>query len=87
MYGNKLEISDSEILEMLHKFDTFKEESGYDINRAIDNNSLSSGQMQKVAFIFRLRRKVPIIKGVMKRSASLGGVQVSTCTARPQILW
>ena len=51
MYGNKLEISNSEILEMLHRFDTFKEKSSYDINREIDNNSLSSGQMQKVGFI------------------------------------
>lgn len=51
LYGNKLEISDSEILNLLEMFEIFKEKSGYNLDRNIDNNSLSSGQMQKVGFV------------------------------------
>ena len=47
LYGNKLDISDSEILDMLEMFEMFKEKSSYNLNRSIDNSSLSSGQMQK----------------------------------------
>ena len=47
LYGNKLDVSDSEILDMLEMFEV-KEKSSYNLNRSIDNNSLSSGQMQKV---------------------------------------
>ncbi len=61
MYGNKLEISDDEILNMLEMFDIFKEKSSYDLNRNVDNNSLSSGQMQKVGFIRALLNKPDIL--------------------------
>ena len=36
---------------MMNKFQVFKEKASYDLNRKIDNTSLSSGQMQKIAFI------------------------------------
>ena len=36
---------------MMKKFEVFKEKDGYDLNRKIDSASLSSGQMQKIAFI------------------------------------
>ena len=51
IYGTKNEISDGEILNMMNKFQVFKEKASYDLNRKIDNTSLSSGQMQKIAFI------------------------------------
>lgn len=51
IYGNKNEISDRKIIEMMKKFEVFKEKDGYDLNRKIDSASLSSGQMQKIAFI------------------------------------
>ena len=51
LYGNEKKISDEKLLETLRKFDVFKEEISYDLNRNVDNNSLSSGQMQKIAFI------------------------------------
>lgn len=51
VYGNKKEIPDREILNMMNKFQVFKEKDSYDLNRKIDNTSLSSGQMQKLAFI------------------------------------
>jgi len=51
LYGNDLNISDEKLIDELKKFDTFKEESSYNLDRTISNKSLSSGQMQKIAFI------------------------------------
>ena len=51
IYGNNLNISDDAIMDMLRRFDIFKEEINYNLDREIDNNSLSSGQMQKISFI------------------------------------
>ncbi len=61
LYGNDKEISDESIIEELKLFDTFKEESGYDLDRIVDNKSLSSGQMQKIAFIRALITDVEIL--------------------------
>mgnify|MGYP001495967950 CR=1 FL=1 len=61
LYGNDKTISDDEIIKFLKEFDTFKEEAGYDINRIIDNKSLSSGQMQKIAFIRALLSDLDIL--------------------------
>jgi len=61
LYGNKLNISDTEIIDLLYKFDTFKEKSSYDLNREVDINSLSSGQLQKVAFVRALLGKPDIL--------------------------
>jgi len=61
LYGNKLDITDSEILEMLYKFDTFKEESSYNLNREVENTALSSGQLQKIAFIRALLSKPQVL--------------------------
>ena len=46
---------------MLYKFDTFKEESSYDLNREVNNNTLSSGQLQKVAFVRALLSKPEVL--------------------------
>lgn len=51
LYGNDLIISDEKLIDELKKFDTFKEESSYNLDRTISNKNLSSGQMQKIAFI------------------------------------
>ncbi len=61
IYGNKFDISGDEIMDMLRKFDIFKEESSYNLDREIDNNSLSSGQMQKIGFIRALLSKPEIL--------------------------
>lgn len=50
MYGNSSKISENQILEILRSLDVFKEDSNYDLNKIISNKSLSSGQMQKIAF-------------------------------------
>ena len=61
LYGNSKKINDEEILRFLKDFDTFKEESSYDIYRQIDNKSLSSGQMQKIAFVRALLSDLEIL--------------------------
>ncbi len=61
LYGNSKNVKDEEIVHFLKDFDTFKEESSYDINRQIDNKSLSSGQMQKIAFVRALLSNLEIL--------------------------
>ena len=61
LYGNENNISDEKILESLREFKIFKEESNYKLDKVIDNKSLSSGQMQKIAFIRALLADVEIL--------------------------
>jgi ATP-binding cassette subfamily B protein/subfamily B ATP-binding cassette protein MsbA len=61
LYGNDVTVSDEEILKELRVFNTFKEESSYDLDRKVDNKSLSSGQMQKIAFIRALVADIDIL--------------------------
>ncbi len=61
LYGNNKTISDEEIIARLKLFDTFKEEKNYDLQKVISNTSLSSGQMQKIAFIRALLSDVDIL--------------------------
>jgi ATP-binding cassette, subfamily B, bacterial len=61
LYGNDKDINDEQILRELKLFDTFKEEVNYDLNRPVDNKSLSSGQMQKIAFVRALLADVDIL--------------------------
>jgi len=51
MYGNNLDIKANELLGYLNKLEVFKEKSNYDLEKQISNKTLSSGQMQKIAFI------------------------------------
>jgi len=51
LYGNEEKIDDQILLEKLYEFDVFKEKENYELDREISNKSLSSGQMQKIAFI------------------------------------
>ena len=51
MYGNEKNVSKEEIVHNLKSLDTFKEKANYDLNRIISNKELSSGQMQKIAFV------------------------------------
>ena len=50
LYGNNSNIEDELILNYLYELEMFKEKT-YDLDKLIDNTSLSSGQMQKMAFI------------------------------------
>ena len=61
MYGNEKNISDEKIIEKLKLFETFKEESNYNLDNIISNTSLSSGQMQKVAFVRALLSNAEIL--------------------------
>jgi ABC-type multidrug transport system fused ATPase/permease subunit len=60
-YGCDNEIHDEEMLNLLKKFETFKEASNYNLDKKIDNKSLSSGQMQKLAFVRALLANVEIL--------------------------
>jgi ABC-type multidrug transport system fused ATPase/permease subunit len=51
LYGNSEEVNDSKIIDLLKEFNLFNENISYDLDRVIDNKSLSSGQMQKIGFI------------------------------------
>ncbi len=61
LYGNEEDVTDETLLKELRLFNTFKEEHNYDLDRKIDNKSLSSGQMQKIAFIRALTSDIDIL--------------------------
>ncbi len=61
MYGNDLEVKDDKIIEILKTLKTFKEEQNYDLKNIISNKTLSSGQMQKIAFVRALVSKPDIL--------------------------
>ena len=51
MYGNKKQINDNDLLNYLKALEVFKEKANYSLEKKISNKNLSSGQMQKIAFI------------------------------------
>ncbi len=61
LYGNDQNIDENVIIQQLKDFQTFKEESNYRLDKVIDNKSLSSGQMQKIAFIRALLSEPDIL--------------------------
>ncbi len=61
IYGNPEIISDELLINKMKEFDLFKEESSYDLDRLVSNKSLSSGQMQKIAFIRALIGGIDIL--------------------------
>lgn len=60
-YGNLLNLDKNKIVEYLKYLETFKEESGYQLERIVDNKSLSSGQMQKIAFVRALLSEMDVL--------------------------
>ncbi len=61
LYGTNVKVDDTKILNILKELDTFKEESSYDLDKAITNKTLSSGQMQKVAFTRALISDIDVL--------------------------
>ena len=59
-YNNK-KISDEELVNYLKLFKTFENEERYNLEIEVSNKSLSSGQMQKIAFIRTLVYGVDIL--------------------------
>ncbi len=51
LYGNDNEIPDDEIYDLVNKFSLYTEEDKIDLDKQINNKTLSSGQMQKISFI------------------------------------
>ena len=60
-YGNNQEVEEDILINYLRKLDTFKEEINYDLNLQVNNKSLSSGQMQKIAFIRAIASNAKIL--------------------------
>ena len=60
-YGNDKNLDKEIIIKYLKDLDTFKEEKSYDLKRKITNKTLSSGQMQKIAFIRALLSDIDIL--------------------------
>lgn len=61
IYGNKKIISEEEILNLCKEFSLFENLNNENLNLEINNKSLSSGQMQKVAFIRALLSKPNVL--------------------------
>tara|TARA_Y100000389_G_scaffold195175_1_gene226166 strand:+ start:693 stop:2318 length:1626 start_codon:yes stop_codon:yes gene_type:complete len=61
IYGNKNNLNDREILDVANKFNLFGKDSNLDLDKKINNKNLSSGQMQKIAFIRVILSKVEIL--------------------------
>ena len=51
LYGNKTTVQDNKIIELVKKFKFFPTESELNLDKNINNKSLSSGQMQKISFM------------------------------------
>lgn len=61
LYGNSKKIEDKQVIQTLKELDTFKEKAEYDLDRKISNKNLSSGQMQKIAFVRALLNEPEIL--------------------------
>jgi ABC-type transport system involved in cytochrome bd biosynthesis fused ATPase/permease subunit len=61
VYGNKADIPESDINDLIDEFDLFQEENFISLNTTINNESLSSGQFQKIAFIRALLADVELL--------------------------
>tara|TARA_B100001996_G_scaffold74122_1_gene54723 strand:+ start:70 stop:1182 length:1113 start_codon:yes stop_codon:yes gene_type:complete len=61
VYGNSRDISDEELLKHLKIFKTFENEDDYNLDNKISNKTLSSGQMQKIAYIRTIIHGVDIL--------------------------
>jgi len=61
LYGNGNNVEDKKILDLMEEFNFFASVDDGDLNKIIDNKSLSSGQLQKVSFIRSLLNDVEIL--------------------------
>ncbi len=61
VYGNNKEVLDDELIKHLKLFKTFENEDDYNLENKISNKTLSSGQMQKIAYIRTLIYGVDIL--------------------------
>ena len=61
LYGNELDVDTEKIYELIDIFDLFQEDNKVNLNTLINNESLSSGQFQKIAFIRALLADVELL--------------------------
>ena len=51
LYGNNLKVKDKEVLKLVKSYKLFIDDQDEVLDKQITNKSLSSGQMQKIAFV------------------------------------
>ena len=61
LYGNDSVVSNEKILKMIEEFNLYPEISEINIEKEVSNNSLSSGQMQKISFMRALLNNSDIL--------------------------
>lgn len=61
LYGNDVVVSNEKILKMIKEFNLYPEISEINIEKEVSNNSLSSGQMQKISFMRALLNNSEIL--------------------------
>tara|TARA_B100000900_G_scaffold397211_1_gene397315 strand:- start:7024 stop:8649 length:1626 start_codon:yes stop_codon:yes gene_type:complete len=61
MYGNENVADDKLIFNYINDFELFNDEFSISLDKKIDNKSLSSGQMQKIAFIRALIADIDVL--------------------------
>lgn len=61
LYGNVLNVEEDQIISLIKSFSVFTEKENIDLSKQIDNKTLSTGQMQKIAFIRALLHKIDFL--------------------------
>lgn len=61
LYGNVLNVEEDQIISLVKSFSVFTENENIDLTKQIDNKTLSTGQMQKIAFIRALLHKIDFL--------------------------
>ena len=61
LYGNNEDINDENLMKTIKKFNLFDEEEKYNLDEVVSNKNLSSGQMQKIAFIRVLLNDINVL--------------------------
>jgi len=61
LYGNDKSIKDTKMLDLLREFNVFNEEENYNLEKLINRDSLSSGQLQKISFVRSLLSNVEFL--------------------------
>ena len=60
-YGNILNVEEDQIISLVKAFSVFTDNKSIDLSKQIDNKTLSTGQMQKIAFIRALLHKIDFL--------------------------
>ena len=82
LYGSNVELNDQDMLDFLKEFEVYSDDDSYNLEKAISNKTLSTGQMQKISFIRALASQCEIL--ILDESMS--NLDIKTKTMIYQIL-